>query len=204
MTHYVPNSRPVRSALAIALAGVVAGSLTACSGIELDDIGSDAPEFDFEAFFEGHTRASGWFSDRGGVPQRHFCGDFEGTYDGDEFVLDERLFYTDGVVEDRVWRVQIDDTGAFTARSDTLVGDAEGQVQGNGLQMRYTMVIAVADGTEYQFDFNDFMLLQPDGSLHNITRVKKFGIWLGTVTTQYTHHDGSEGCEVGTNQLSAQ
>jgi len=121
MTHYVPNSRPVRSALAIALAGVVAGSLTACSGIELDDIGSDAPEFDFEAFFEGHTRASGWFSDRGGVPQRHFCGDFEGTYDGDEFVLDERLFYTDGVVEDRVWRVQIDDTGAFTARSDTLV-----------------------------------------------------------------------------------
>ncbi len=185
------------------LCAVLASALAACSGPELDDLRDDTPLFDFEGYFEGHTRASGWFSDRAGVPQRHFCGDFVGSYDGDDFVLDERLFYTDGVIEDRVWRVRIDDNGVFVARSDTLVGDARGQVRGNGLQMRYTMVIAVADGAEYQLDFNDFMLLQPDGSLHNITRVKKLGVRLGTVTTQYAHHDGSEGCEVRASELAA-
>lgn len=177
---------------ATALLGI---SMLSCSSLELEDIGSDELTFDFESFFEGHTRASGWFANRSGVPQRHFCGDFFGSRDGDAFVLDERLFYTDGVIEDRVWRVQIDEAGAFSASSDTLVGDVVGQVRGNGLQMRYTMIIAVADGTEYELDFNDFMLLQPDGSLHNITRVKKFGFRLGTVSTQYSHHDGSEGCE---------
>lgn len=174
---------------------VASFTLGGCSSMKLNDVVSESPTFDFHAYFNGHTRASGWFSDRFGKPRRHFCGDFLGTVEGDELVLDEALYYTDGVIDERVWRVSISDDGEFTARAESLVGEARGRIIGNGLQMQYTMRLAMADGSEGTFDFNDFMLLQPDGSLHNITQVKKWGVRLGTVSTQYARHDGSQTCD---------
>ena len=162
--------------------------------MHVDDVSSEMPAFDFRAYFEGHTRASGWFADRFGKPRRHFCGDFLGRADGDELVLDEALYYTDGVVEKRLWRVSVTDAGVFTATSDSLVGRASGVVRGNTLEMRYAMPVATADGGTPTFGFHDFMILQPDGSLHNLTHVKKWGVRLGTVSTQYDRHDGSETC----------
>lgn len=168
-------------------------ALAGCGAITLDDVSRESPTFDFEAYFEGPTRASGWFANRSGEPTRHFCGDFVGSRDGDDFVLDEVLYYTDGVVEERVWRVRIDGE-RFTASGDALVGEVDGELRGNALRMQYTMTVSLADDEQYTLDFNDFMLLQPDGSLHNATQVKKFGVRLGTVTTQYVHHDGSQSC----------
>lgn len=170
-------------------------NLSSCSKLMLEDVNKPTPEFDFNAFFEGHTRASGWFAGRGGDPKRHFCGDFKGTVDGETLVLDETLYYSDGLVEGRVWQVSINNKGVFIAESDSLVGQALGQIKGNALQMRYTMNVQVEeDGKAWALDFNDFMLLQPDYSVHNITQVYKWGFRLGTVTTQYARHDGSDTC----------
>ena len=162
--------------------------------MRLEDVASETPVFDFGAYFEGHVRASGWFADRFGRPRRHFCGDFVGVRDEEAFVLDETLRYTDGVTERRVWRVTIEADGAFRATSDSLVDDARGQVRGNALAMRYAMPVATSGGRSPVFDFDDLMLLQPDGSLHNLTRVKKWGVLLGTVSTQYVRHDGRATC----------
>jgi len=188
-----------RRGLALAGATLLLGG---CGAITLDDVASDAPVFDFEEYFEGPVRASGWFSNRSGKPQRHFCGDFVGTREGDVFLLDEKLYYTDGIVEERLWRVSIDRDGGFTATGDALVGPVDGELRGNALRMRYTMNVEVAQGESYELDFNDFMLLQPDGSLHNSTQVKKFGVRLGTVTTQYARHDGSRTCEARAAELT--
>ena len=182
-----------RRVVALALVPMIL-TTSGCSGMRLDDVASDTPRFDFFAYFEGHTRASGWFADRFGRPRRHFCGDFVGTREEEPMLLDEALHYTDGVRERRLWRVTIDDAGAFRAESESLIGVARGIVRGNGLEIRYAMPIATTDGGEMTFDFADFMLLQPDGSLHNITHVKKWGVRLGTVSTQYDRHDGSETC----------
>ena len=167
--------------------------------MRLDDVARDTPRFDFPAYFEGHTRASGWFSDRFGRPRRHFCGDFHGLRDGEALSLDEVLHYTDGVREQRLWRVTIDACGAFRAESDSLIGVAEGRLRGNALEMRYTMSILTVGGGQPTFDFVDFMLLQPDGSLHNVTHVKKWGVRIGTVSTLYARHDGSATCETCTS-----
>jgi len=162
--------------------------------MRVDDVASATPAFDFEAYFDGHTRASGWFADRFGKPRRHFCGDFVGARQGDDFLLDETLDYTDGVLEKRLWRVSISAEGVFRASSESLVGEARGVIRGSALEMHYTMRVSTADGGEPTFDFDDFMILQPDGSLHNITHVKKWGVRLGVVSTQYARHDGSETC----------
>ena len=152
------------------------------------------PVFDFGEFFHGHTRASGWFADRFGTPRRHFCGDFYGYYDQGRFILDEKLYYTDGVLEERVWKVRVSEDGVFSAQSDSLTTDATGLVSGNTLAMRYSMKVKVDDDKHWNLDMRDLMMLQPDGSLHNINHVYKWGIRIGTVSAQYIHHDGDRLC----------
>jgi len=162
--------------------------------MRLEDVARDAPTFDFRAYFGGHVRASGWFADRFGRPRRHFCGDFVGRLEGECLVLDETLHFCDGVTEHRVWRVFIDADGQFLAESESLVDRARGQVKGNALAMHYAMRVATTNGSSPRFDFDDLMLLQPDGSLQNLTQVRKFGFRLGTVCTQYARHDGQATC----------
>jgi len=174
--------------------GVAAVLLMGCSNMTLDKVASDTPVFDFVSFFEGHTRASGWFADRFGNVKRHFCGDFMGKQDGDRFLLDEKLFYNDGVTEERVWSVEVGDNGEFRAESDSLVGPAVGRLKGNGLNIKCTMRVLVDGGKEWKLKMDDFMLYQSDGSLHNITHVNKWGLRIGTVSTQYVRHDGQQMC----------
>jgi len=157
--------------------------------------GPRPPKFDFEAFFSGHTRVSGWFSDRFGAPKRHFCGDFFGQFEGDVFRLDEKLFYTDGIIETRTWHITVSDKGVFKAESESLIDGAHGLICDNTLDMKYSMKVNVGQDKHWNLDMEDRMILQPDGSLHNITHVSKWGIRIGTVSSQYLHHDGDQLCE---------
>jgi len=144
------------------------------------------PAFDFVSYFEGHRIASGWFSDRFGKVRRHFCGDFIGTLRDDGiFELDETLIYDDGVIETRLWEVSIAADGRFTAESDSLVGSANGFINGPVLNMQYVMNVLITPEKTWQLSMDDSMVLQPNGTLHNITQVKKYGIRIGTVSTQY-------------------
>ena len=192
----------IKSLRTAALLASFCGVLSGCSDMKIDEVSNPTPAFDFTEFFSGHTRASGWFSDRFGKPRRHFCGDFMGTQDGSVFVLDEKLYYTDGVYEERVWRVEISDSGVFRAESDSLVGAATGQLTGNMLAMEYAMNVKIEEDREWELDMKDFMILQPDGSLHNITHVHKWGIRIGTVSTQYQHHDGDSLCTTLSGQAA--
>ncbi|MFK7993461.1 MAG: DUF3833 family protein [Granulosicoccus sp.] len=154
------------------------------------------PQFDFTEYFRGHTRASGWFSDRFGKPRRHFCGDFYGFFEKDEFILDEKLFYTDDIVEVRQWKVNVTGNGIFSAKSDSLINGAHGFVDGNRLSMRYSMKVKIEQDKEWGLDMKDLMILQPDGSLHNITQVCKWGCRIGIVSTHFTKHEGDRLCAV--------
>jgi len=162
-----------------------------------------APVFDFGQFFCGHTRASGWFADRFGAPRRHFCGDFYGYYDQGRFILDEKLYYTDGMIEERVWRVLITDDGIFTAQSDSLTTDAKGVISGNTLKMKYSMNVKIDEDKSWNLQMKDLMTLQPDGSLHNINHVYKWGIRIGTVSAHYVNHDGDRLCIPANADLKA-
>lgn len=175
---------------AIALSSVISG----CSSMNIEKFSSNGPEFNFTDYFDGHTRASGWFADRFGNVKRHFCGDFYGEKSGDVFNLDEKLYYSDGIIEERVWAVTIDPAGQFIAESDSLVGPASGIQKGSALQLQYVMNVLVAENKIWKLSMNDYMFYQPDLSLHNSTEVKKWGLRIGNVSTQYYKHDGSETC----------
>jgi len=168
--------------------------ISGCSSVNFKHLSTQGPDFDFIGYFDGHTRASGWFADRFGNVKRHFCGDFFGELQGDVFNLDEKLYYSDGVVEERVWSVVISPEGEFSAESDSLVGPATGELSGSGLRMDYVMNVLIAEDKIWKLAMKDYMFLQPDRSLHNSTEVNKWGIRIGNVSTQYYKHDGSETC----------
>ncbi len=182
------NTRGTCIVKSIRFAVTVSGffAIVGCSSMNINKINRAAPEFDFVSYFEGHRRASGWFADRFGKVRRHFCGDFIGTVRPDGvFELDEKLIYSDGVVETRLWEVTISSDGRFSAVSDSLVGKASGVIKGNALNMQYVMNVLIAPEKTWKLSMDDYMFLQPDGSLHNITQVKKFGVRIGSVSTQY-------------------
>ena len=154
--------------------------------MKIEDITRAEPVFDFENYFLGHTKASGWFCDRFGNIRKHFTGDFFGSRDAGYFMLDETLNYSDGINEKRLWKVKIDADGKFQAEGTSLHGYAMGQLLGNTLNLRYTMSVAVANNKTWKLSMDDWMVLQPDGALHNVTKVSKFGILVGTVSTQYS------------------
>jgi len=155
---------------------------------------AESLQFNFSEFFSGHTRASGWFTDRFGRPRRHFCGDFYGQTKARHFSLSEKLYYANGFYEERIWYVDESDDGSFRAESDSLIGAAIGHIEANVLTMCYTMRVVIDRNKVWTLDMKDSMLLQPDGSLHNITHVHKWGVRIGTVSTQYQRHDGEMLC----------
>lgn len=174
--------------------GALCLMLSGCSTMKIDDVAKESPQFRFEDYFSGHTKASGWFTDRLGNVRRHFCGDFFGQQQADGFLLDEVLYYTDGVVEKRQWLVNTTEAGDFRAEAEALIGGATGTIKGNALEMNYVMRVDLADGKQWKLSMNDWMIYQPDGSLHNATFVSKWGFRIGVVTTQYTKHDGELLC----------
>jgi len=192
-----------RTLAAIALLLSISGFTSGCSSVNFKHLSTQGPDFDFLDYFEGHTRASGWFADRFGNVKRHFCGDFYGTQQNDLFNLDEKLYYSDGVVEERVWSVTISPDGVFTAESESLIGGATGELSGSGLRMEYVMNVMIAENKFWKLKMNDYMFLQPDRSLHNSTEVIKWGMRLGNVSTQYYKHDGSETCAAMEKMTSA-
>lgn len=184
-SHLYKKLMAVMPAGLLSLTIVTAIAVTGCQTMNIDSVSKSSPEFDFTDFFLNRTKASGWFTDRFGKVKRHFCGDFNGRFENDVFILDETLNYSDGVVENRVWKVIIDDNGKFEATSDSLVGKAAGVLKGDTLNLKYALRVDLASGKQWVLDMNDWLFLQPDGNVHNMTEVRKWGVRVGTVSTQF-------------------
>lgn len=153
--------------------------------MKIENIAKESPEFEFTRYFLGTTKATGWFSDRFGTVRRHFDGEFIGTWEDDVFVLSEELRYSDGVVENRQWHIRMDDGGNFSATSDSLVGEASGVQRGNTVNLKYRMYVDLKDDKRWLLKINDWLILQQDGSVHNITEVYKWGFKIGTVSNVF-------------------
>lgn len=145
------------------------------------DFSGTKPELRIEEYFAGETRAWGIFEDRFGSLRRQFVVDIQGTWDGEELILDERFRYSDGEQDRRVWTIKKIDDHRYEGRAADVIGIATGEAYGNALNWRYDMDLKVGDST-FRVHFNDWMYLQESGVLVNRARVSKFGIEIGEVT----------------------
>jgi hypothetical protein len=152
-----------------------------CSAMKPGDFANSEPVLDLFAYFEGNTRAWGIFQSRSGEVKRQFTVDIQGTVDGDVLTLEEDFVYADGETSRRVWRIRRLDEHRYEGEAEDVVGKAAGVSYGQALNWRYRLRLPFRESS-LEVDFDDWMLLQPDGVLINRAEVRKFGFRVGEVT----------------------
>ena len=159
--------------------------LSGCAAPTVADYAAEKPVLDLREYFNGPVDAQGMFQDRNGKIIKRFAVALNGSWKGDVGTLEEDFVYSDGTTQRRVWTLTRQADGHYTGRADDVVGEARGQAQGNVFQWTYTLRQPV-DGTVYEVQMDDWMVLMNNKTMLNRATMRKFGIKVGEVTLSFT------------------
>jgi hypothetical protein len=134
--------------------------------------------FVFEEFFLGAVAGSGFVEDWRGRLSLAFAVDMRGHWNGPDFVLDELFRFRDGEVQRRTWRVTCAGGGRYRAAAGDLAGFAVGIAAPGSIRWRYRMLVPVGR-RKLAISFDDRMYLMDDGTLLDVSDMRKFGIRVG-------------------------
>ncbi|WP_420918303.1 DUF3833 domain-containing protein [Vibrio diabolicus] len=157
-----------------------AALLSACSA-DIDNYQSSTPTFDLFGYFEGDTKAWGMVQDYTEQQTRRFEVDIVGTVEGNTLTLVEDFVFDDGEVDQRIWVITKLEDGRYEGKVEDIIGVATGAEQGNALQWRYDFELQMDDST-VTVAFDDWLYRQDEKHVFNLTKIKKFGIEVGTIT----------------------
>jgi hypothetical protein len=176
----------IKRLLILATASLALASLSSCS-VTPEDYRGETPEFDMAEYFNGPLEAWGIFQDYTGKVVRRFHVKMQGTWNGNEGILEELFTYTDGTTQTRTWKLKKLDEHRYTGTAEDVVGTAEGVAYGNALRWRYTMALEVDDDV-YHVQFDDWMYLMDEHVVINRSLMKKFGVTVGEVTLVFSRN----------------
>ncbi|WP_416376252.1 DUF3833 domain-containing protein [Vibrio diabolicus] len=157
-----------------------AALLSACSA-DIDNYQSSTPTFDLFGYFEGETKAWGMVQDYTEQQTRRFEVDIAGTVEGNTLKLVEDFVFDDGEVDQRIWVITKLEDGRYEGKAEDIIGVATGAEQGNVLQWQYDFELQMDDST-VAVAFDDWLYRQDEKHVFNLTKIKKFGIEVGTIT----------------------
>nr|WP_182033866.1 DUF3833 domain-containing protein [Vibrio diabolicus] len=157
-----------------------AALLSACSA-DIDNYQSSTPTFDLFGYFEGDTKAWGMVQDYTEQQTRRFEVDIVGTVEGNTLTLVEDFVFDDGEVDQRIWVITKLEDGRYEGKAEDIIGVATGAEQGNALQWRYDFELQM-DDSKVTVTFDDWLYRQDEKHVFNLTKIKKFGIEVGTIT----------------------
>ena len=158
--------------------------LTGCAGVSPEVYRDQTPVLDIATYFNGPLTAWGYFADRSGEVKRRFTVKMLGEWRGNEGILTENFFWSDGSTSQRIWRITRLDDHRYVGRADDVKGEADGVAYGNALQWKYTLLLPV-DGKTYEVQFDDWMYLMGDDVMLNKSEMRKFGFKLGEVVIAF-------------------
>lgn len=154
--------------------------LTACSA-SIDDYQGESPELKLETFFNGPLVAHGMVQNRSGKVTQRFTATMEGTWDGNEGVLDEQFYWDDGREQERVWRLTKVDENTYEGRAGDVEGTAVGTTAGNALNWVYKLQVETG-GRTLNVTLDDWMYLLDEDRMINRTKMTYFGFHVGDIT----------------------
>jgi len=169
---------------ASALGAAALGSLGGCASQSIESYGTEKPVLDLQQYFNGTLDAYGVFTDRSGTVVKRFTVVMNCNWKEGQGVLDEDFVYSDGAKQKRIWRLRALGAGKYSGQADDVIGQAQGQTQGNAFHWNYTLALPV-DGTVYEVQFDDWMYLVNDRVMLNKATMRKFGVYLGEVTLSF-------------------
>jgi hypothetical protein len=163
---------------------IIAGLLTACSSVKVQDYRSESPKLTLENYLSGDLVAYGIFQDRSGKIVKRFKVSMKGTWKDGVGILDEDFTYSDGSQSKRVWTIKKAGDNLYSGTAADVIGEATGESAGNAFRWKYTLDLPV-DGKNYHVQFDDWMYLMDDNIMLNKSKMYKFGFYLGEVTLTF-------------------
>ncbi|WP_418378903.1 DUF3833 domain-containing protein [Vibrio natriegens] len=154
--------------------------VSSCSA-ELDNYKTTKPSFDLFGYFDGNVKAWGMVQDYSDKQTRRFEVEIVGTVQGNQLTLVEDFLFDDGEVDQRIWVITRLEDNRYEGKADDIIGVATGQEQGNALQWQYDFELKMDDDT-ITVAFDDWLYRQDDRHVFNLTKIKKFGVEVGTIT----------------------
>ncbi|MGJ7093061.1 DUF3833 domain-containing protein [Vibrio hannami] len=155
-------------------------TLFGCSA-DLNEYSGQHPKFNLFEYFEGETHAWGMVQDYTDKQTRRFSVILRGKIEGDVLTLDEDFIFADGEKSKRIWVITRQPDGTYSGKADDIIGAAKGREVGNALQWQYDFELEL-DGSSVTVAFDDWLYRQDEKRVFNLTKIKKFGIEVGTIT----------------------
>ena len=131
-----------------------------------------------EDFFNGQCKAWGIFETRGGRLKNQFTVLTDGTWNGEQLELKERVFYANGSRDERIWAIIKTGHNTYEGLTDGLQTKARGTVTGSHFQWKYRLSWRYK-GRGWLTHFDDQMWLQDKNTLINRAIISKYGLKIG-------------------------
>lgn len=173
------------SALALSVAG--------CGSQQLNDYSATTPKLTLDEYFDGPLTAWGMVQDYSDQVTRRFCVELDGNWQGNEGVLAEKFYFTDGEISYRTWKLTKNGS-SYTGIAEDVEGTASGATEGFAFQWQYNLQLEI-DDTQYVFFLDDWMYQIDQYRVFNRTSMKKFGIEVAHLTIFFDKQQPNRTCK---------
>ena len=155
--------------------------ITSCSNMKPEDYKNTKPEIKIEEYFLGEVKAWGIFQGRSGDVKRKFTASMRGSFDGENFILDENFNWSDGEIQQRKWTIKKIGKNKYEGRAADVIGIAKGMSYGSAFKFEYNLLIPYRN-KKIKVKFDDWIFKQDDQVAINRAIVSKFGFKVGELT----------------------
>jgi hypothetical protein len=170
-------------------------ALSSCTA-QLEDYQTTSPKLDIQAYFNGKSIAWGMVQDYSSKVTRRFCVELDGEWQGNEGILKEVFYFTDGEVSYRNWQLTKLEQGKYRGRAEDVVGEASGQQQGFAFQWQYNLMVPI-DGDVIELSLDDWMYKIDEYRVFNRTKMKKLGVTVAEITLFFDKQLPIKNCQLG-------
>ncbi len=160
--------------------------LTGCANnMKPTDFKDQKPRLIIEDFLSGEVKAWGILQNRSGEVTRQFEAILNGTWDGNQLILDEKFNWSDGEVQTRQWKINKIDEHNYEGTAGDVVGTAKGYSYGPAFKFEYVLLVPIK-GREIKITFDDWIFKQNDNIAINRATMKKFGFKVAELTVMFS------------------
>ena len=165
---------------------LVAFLLTSCSGNNMKpiDFKGQKPRLIIEDYLSGDVNSWGFLHIRSVNVIRQFSAELNGSWDGNQLILNEKFNWSDGEVQKRQWKINKIDEHNYEGVAGDVVGKAKGYSYGPAFKFEYVLLVPVK-GREMKITFDDWIFKQSDKIAINRATMTKFRIKVAELTVLF-------------------
>ena len=161
--------------------------ITSCSNntaMKPQDFNNKEPRLIIEEYLTGNVKAWGVLQNRAGKVTRQFSADLNGSWDGNQLILQEIFNWDDGEVQNREWTINKIDENNYEGTAGDVVGKAIGYSYGPAFKFEYVLLVPVK-GKNIKITFDDWIFMQDEKVAINRATMTKFGIKVAELTVMF-------------------